>query len=112
MFFRSEPQMPAPNEALPGRDTPMPLHNEHYVLNGPMRGALEAPLQQALFGLGCFWGAEKRFWALEGVVTTAVGYSGGYTPNPTYKEVCSGRTGHNEVVWVVFSQCPAFGESC
>jgi peptide-methionine (S)-S-oxide reductase len=102
MFFRAEPQMPAPDEALPGRDTPLPLHNKHYVLPSPMRGDFEAPLQTALFGLGCFWGAEKKFWALEGVITTAVGYSGGYTPNPTYREVCSGRTGHNEVVWVVF----------
>ena len=102
MFFRSEPQMPTAEQALPGRDVAVPVHNEHYVLKTPIKGEFPPPLQQAMFGLGCFWGAEKRFWSIEGVVTTAVGYSGGFTPNPTYKEVCSGQTAHNEVVWLVF----------
>ena len=94
--------MPTPEEALPGRDTALPLTDSHFVLNTPLRDGLPDHLETAMFGLGCFWGAEKRFWSLEGVYTTAVGYSAGHTPNPTYKEVCSGRTGHNEVVWVAF----------
>lgn len=103
MFFRPrEPVMPTPEEALPGRDTALPLTDSHFVLNTPLRDGLPDHLETAMFGLGCFWGAEKRFWSLEGVYTTAVGYSAGHTPNPTYKEVCSGRTGHNEVVWVAF----------
>ena len=102
MFFRKEPRMPTPEEALVGRDTEMPLHNQHFVLNRPMRLDITPPLERAMFGLGCFWGAEKRFWSIEGVYTTAVGYSAGFTKNPTYKEVCSGHTGHNEVVWLVF----------
>ena len=103
MFFRPrEPVMPTPEEALPGRDTALPLTDSHFVLNTPLRDGLPDHLENAMFGLGCFWGAEKRFWSLEGVYTTAVGYSAGHTPNPTYKEVCSGRTGHNEVVWVAF----------
>ena len=102
MFFRSAPQMPSADDALPGRDEPLVIHNEHYVLKTPLKGPFAPPLQQAMFGMGCFWGAEKRFWGVRGVHTTAVGYSAGYTPNPTYKEVCSGRTGHNEVVLVVF----------
>ena len=103
MFFRPrEPVMPTPDEALPGRDTALPLTDSHFVLNTPLRDGLPDHLETAMFGLGCFWGAEKRFWPLEGVYTTAVGYSAGHTPNPTYKEVCSGQTGHNEVVWVAF----------
>jgi peptide-methionine (S)-S-oxide reductase len=95
-------QLPASHEALPGRAEKMPVPEKHFV-NGHL---LEAPypdgMALAMFGLGCFWGAEKCFWQLPGVYVTAVGYAGGYTPNPTYKEVCSGQTGHNEVVRVVF----------
>jgi peptide-methionine (S)-S-oxide reductase len=94
--------LPAADEALPGRSEKMQVPARHYV-NGH---SLEAPYPEgmaaALFGLGCFWGAERKFWELEGVYTTAVGYAGGYTPNPTYQEVCSGMTGHNEVVRVVY----------
>ncbi|HHH44317.1 MAG TPA: peptide-methionine (S)-S-oxide reductase MsrA [Gammaproteobacteria bacterium] len=96
------PAMPAPDQALPGRATPMPVAAAHYVHGKPLQGPFPAHLQQALFGMGCFWGAERGFWQLEGVYTTAVGYAAGYTPNPTYREVCTGRTGHNEVVLVVF----------
>jgi peptide-methionine (S)-S-oxide reductase len=100
--FLKKQQMPAPHEAPPGRAEKLPVPETHFV-NGH---ALEAPYPQgkllALFGLGCFWGAEKGFWQVPGVYVTAVGYAGGYTPNPTYEEVCSGRTGHNEVVRVVF----------
>ena len=94
--------MPTPEEALPGRTTKMPVPDKHYVLGNVLSPPFCAGLQQAMFGLGCFWGAEKRFWETKGVYTTAVGYAGGYTPNPSYKEVCSGMTGHNEVVLVVF----------
>lgn len=92
----------AVDEALPGRDTPMPVPPVHAVLHSPMQPPFPPHLQQALFGMGCFWGAEKKFWNTAGVFTTAVGYAGGITPNPLYEEVCSGRTNHNEVVWVVF----------
>ena len=95
-------RMPAPGEALPGRSTPMPVPERHFVNGRPLQGPFPGPLQLAMFGMGCFWGAEKRFWELPGVFVTAVGYAGGYTPNPSYAEVCSGRTGHNEVVRVVF----------
>ena len=94
--------IPPPHEALPGRSTPLPVPAAHFVNSHPLQGPYPASLQQAMFGLGCFWGAEKRFWQLSGVYVTAVGYAGGYTPNPTYEEVCSGLTGHNEVVRVVF----------
>jgi peptide-methionine (S)-S-oxide reductase len=94
-------RMPQPADALPGRDTPLPLHNAHYVHGGPLRDDF-AGLARAQFGMGCFWGAERAFWSLPGVVTTAVGYSGGYTANPTYREVCSGQTGHAETVLVVY----------
>jgi len=94
--------MPTPEEALPGRSTKMPVPDKHYVLGNVLSPPFCAGLQQAMFGLGCFWGAEKRFWETKGVYTTAVGYAGGYTPNPSYREVCSGMTGHNEVVLVVF----------
>ncbi|MCB9508115.1 MAG: peptide-methionine (S)-S-oxide reductase MsrA [Myxococcales bacterium] len=93
--------MPGLGEALPGRTTRMPVPARHFVLDAPLDSAFEGAAF-ALFGLGCFWGAERRFWTAPGVVSTAVGYAGGLTPNPTYEEVCSGLTGHNEVVRVVF----------
>ncbi|WP_263143806.1 peptide-methionine (S)-S-oxide reductase MsrA [Pseudomonas sp. RIT-PI-AD] len=95
-------ELPTPAQALPGRDTPMPIPEAHEVNGRPLQGPFPAGLQQAVFGLGCFWGAERRFWQELGVWTTAVGYAGGATPNPTYDEVCSGLTGHTEVVLVVF----------
>jgi peptide-methionine (S)-S-oxide reductase len=94
--------MPTAETALPGRDAPMPVPDRHYVLDAPLRGPFPADTEQAIFGLGCFWGAERVFWQTPGVYTTAVGYAGGLTPNPTYEEVCSARTGHNEVVLVVY----------
>jgi peptide-methionine (S)-S-oxide reductase len=103
MFFSSsKTKMPAREEALPGRDEAMPVPPSHFVLGTPLVGPFPAGLEQAVFGLGCFWGAEKQFWKIKGVFTTAVGYAAGFTENPTYREVCSGRTGHNEVVLVVF----------
>jgi peptide-methionine (S)-S-oxide reductase len=94
--------LPEPDAALPGRDTPMPVPERHFVLDTPLRPPFPDATEQAIFGLGCFWGAEKLFWEQAGVFTTAVGYAAGYTPNPTYAEVCSAQTGHNEVVLVVF----------
>jgi peptide-methionine (S)-S-oxide reductase len=97
-------EMPTPGSALPGREEPLPVPPPHFVSGAPLEPpfpGVEAP-SYALFGLGCFWGAERKFWQTPGVVTTMVGYAGGFTPNPTYPEVCSGRTGHNEVVRVVF----------
>ena len=91
-----------PEEALPGRDRPLSVAPEHFVLGTPTQPPFPEHTEQAVFGLGCFWGAEKAFWQLPGVYTTAVGYAAGFTPNPTYEEVCSGLTGHNEVVLVVF----------
>ena len=103
MFFSSsKTKMPAPEAALPGRDEEMQVPPYHHVLNTPLKGPFPEGLDQAMFGLGCFWGAEKQFWKIKGVYTTAVGYAAGFTKNPTYREVCSGRTGHNEVVLVVF----------
>lgn len=103
MFARFKSvQMPSPEDALLGRTEAMPVINRHYVNGNPLLPPFPAGMQQALFGLGCFWGAERKFWQLPGVYTTAVGYAAGYTPNPTYREVCSGMTGHNEVVLVVF----------
>lgn len=95
-------ELPTAAEALPGRDTPMPVPEAHFVNGNPLKPPFPAGLEQAMFGLGCFWGAERKFWQLPGVFSTAVGYAGGITPNPLYKEVCSGMTGHNEVVFVVF----------
>jgi peptide-methionine (S)-S-oxide reductase len=103
MFFsRHKSTMPAEAEALPGRQEPMPVSERHAVLGTPLQPRFSDGMEQALFGLGCFWGAEKTFWQTPGVYTTAVGYAGGFTPNPTYEEVCSGQTGHAEAVLVVF----------
>jgi peptide-methionine (S)-S-oxide reductase len=99
---RKKLAMPAPGEVLPGRKTRMPVHEAHFVNGHPLAPPFPAGLETAIFGLGCFWGAERCFWRLPGVYTTAVGYGGGQTPNPTYEEVCSGMTGHAEVVLVVF----------
>ncbi len=100
--FRRKHAIPGPEEALPGRSEAMQIPARHEVLGRPMVGPFAPHLQQAVFGMGCFWGVERLFWQLEGVYTTAAGYAGGYTPNPTYKEVCSGKTGHTEAVLVVF----------
>lgn len=102
IFGRDKQVMPTPDEALPGRPDPMPVVEPHLVLGTSIDGPYPDGMERAMFGLGCFWGAEKFFWDIEGVHTTAVGYAGGYTPNPTYEEVCSGRTGHNEVALVVY----------
>ncbi|TVP90941.1 MAG: peptide-methionine (S)-S-oxide reductase MsrA [Pseudomonadaceae bacterium] len=107
MFFRRQPpehklRLPTAEEALPGRDTAITTSTLHAVLNTRIQPPFPENMQQIVFGMGCFWGAERRFWQLPGIFTTAVGYCGGLTPNPTYEEVCSGRTGHNEVVLVVF----------
>jgi peptide-methionine (S)-S-oxide reductase len=101
-LFGKPATMITPEEALPGRDETMPVPSRHEVLGTPLTPPFPDGSEQAVFGLGCFWGAERVFWQLPGVFTTAVGYAGGYTPNPTYEEVCSGRTGHAEVVLVVF----------
>ncbi|MCB1856644.1 MAG: peptide-methionine (S)-S-oxide reductase MsrA [Gammaproteobacteria bacterium] len=95
-------RMPSPEEALPGRKEEMVVPEKHYVMGQVLRPPFPEGMETALFGLGCFWGAERRYWETDGVFSTAVGYAGGYTPNPTYEEVCSGLTGHNEVVRVVF----------
>jgi len=102
LFARHKTQMPTADEALPGRDRAMPVPARHLVLGTPLTPPFPDGMQTAVFGMGCFWGAERKFWTAPGVYTTAVGYAGGFTPNPTYEEVCSGRTGHTEAVLVVF----------
>ena len=94
--------LPSRQEALPGRNTPIAVPERHFVNGAPLKGPFPEHLEQAVFGLGCFWGAERRFWETPGVYSTSVGYAGGATPNPDYREVCSGKTGHAEVVMVVF----------
>ena len=118
--FAKKTQMPDPQEALPGRPGAIPTARQHFVNGKPLKGPYPEGFAMAMFGLGCFWGAERKFWELgDGVYVTAVGYAGGFTPNPSYEEVCSGRTGHNEVVLVVYDPkkisyerlLKAFGES-
>jgi peptide-methionine (S)-S-oxide reductase len=102
-LFRKSLDMPSAANALPGRPNPIPTAERHFVNGRPLKGPYPEGIETAVFGLGCFWGAERKFWEMgDGVWVTAVGYSGGVTPNPTYEEVCSGRTGHNEVVLVAF----------
>jgi len=102
LFNRDKMSMPTPDAALPGRSTEMAVPATHFVNGAPLRPPYPDGTQIAMFGAGCFWGVEKTFWNVPGVVSTSVGYAGGYTPNPTYEEVCSGRTGHAEVVRVVY----------
>src|SRR5712664_1568591 len=103
LFMRKTTALPSAAEALPGRAKPIPTATSHFVNGHGLQPPYPAGLEQAMFGLGCFWGAERKFWELgDGIYTTAVGYAGGHTANPTYEEVCSGRTGHNEVVLVVY----------
>jgi len=104
MFLRRDKaQLPTADEALPGRpDRPFSVPERHFVLGTPLEPPFPEGLEQIVFGMGCFWGAERKFWTADGVYTTAVGYAGGFTPNPTYEETCSGRTGHTEAVLVVF----------
>ncbi|MGB5833125.1 MAG: peptide-methionine (S)-S-oxide reductase MsrA [Thiohalocapsa sp.] len=101
-MFRKKTEMPTAADALPGRESPMPVSNRHHVNGNPIQPPFPSEVETAVFGLGCFWGAERAFWQLPGVFSTAVGYAGGRTPNPSYEEVCSGLTGHNEVVLVAF----------
>lgn len=102
LLARKKSELPSAAEALPGRSETMPVAAAHCVTGKPMVGPFPQGMALAQFGLGCFWGAERKFWQAEGVYSTAVGYAGGFTPNPTYQEVCSGQTGHNEMVLVVF----------
>lgn len=99
---RRKLELPTPQDALPGRAEEMAVPAQHFVLKTPLKPPFPAGLEEALFGFGCFWGAERKFWQQNGAYSTSVGYAGGLTPNPTYEEVCSGMTGHNEVVRVVF----------
>ena len=101
-LFRRKAEMVDPDSALPGHSTRMPLAAQHFVLGSPLTPPFPAGAVEAQFGMGCFWGAERLFWKIPGVVSTSVGYAGGYTPNPSYEEVCSGRTGHTEIVRVFF----------
>jgi peptide-methionine (S)-S-oxide reductase len=100
--LKKKPDLPSQEDALPGRDSPMPVPDVHFVNKRPLKPPFPDNMEQAIFGLGCFWGVEQLFWEQPGVFTTAAGYAGGYTANPTYQEVCTGQTGHNEVVLVVF----------
>ncbi|NEQ98294.1 MAG: peptide-methionine (S)-S-oxide reductase MsrA [Cyanothece sp. SIO2G6] len=100
--FGKKLSLPTPEEALPGRSAEMPVPAQHFVNGNPLKPPFPQGMEQAMFGLGCFWGAERKFWQADGVFSTAVGYAAGSTPNPTYREVCTGMTGHNEVVLVVF----------
>jgi peptide-methionine (S)-S-oxide reductase len=102
LFTRKSPDLPSPETALPGRDTPIPVPERHEVLGTPLTPPFPEGFERIVVGMGCFWGAERMFWRADGVYTTAAGYAGGLTPNPTYEEVCSGRTGHAEVVLAVF----------
>ncbi len=102
IFGRKSLEMPDATTALPGREEPIPTAATHFVNGRGLRQEVPAGLQQAMFGMGCFWGVERIFWKTEGVWLTAAGYAAGVTPNPTYQEVCSGRTGHNEVVWLIY----------
>ena len=101
-LIRKKAEMVAPDAALPGRDAPIPTADTHHVYGRPLSNQVPDGMAEAMFGMGCFWGVERMFWQLPGVHMTLVGYAGGYTPNPTYEEVCSGRTGHNEVVRVIY----------
>lgn len=102
MFGRRTREMPSHTDALPGRDNPVAVPDAHFINGNQLKGPYPDGLEVAVFGMGCFWGAERRFWQMDGVFTTSAGYAGGYTPNPWYEEVCSGMTGHTEVVMVVF----------
>lgn len=102
MFGRSKTEMPSPENALPGRPQAMAVPERHHIKGTPLVPPFPDGLEQAVFAMGCFWGAERKFWEVDGVYTTAVGYAGGFTPNPTYEETCTGRTGHTEAVLVVF----------
>ncbi len=102
LFAGNKAKLPDATDALPGRAAALPLPDRHFVNGHPLKPPFPEGMAQAVFGLGCFWGAEQKFWQLDGVYTTVVGYAGGYTPNPTYREVCSGMTGHNEVTLVVY----------
>jgi peptide-methionine (S)-S-oxide reductase len=101
-LFAKKTTIPAQDEALPGRNTPLPISGRHFLNGSNIKQVAAGTLEEAVFGLGCFWGAERKFWELPGVITTAVGYAGGHTPNATYEEVCTGRTGHTEVVRVIY----------
>jgi peptide-methionine (S)-S-oxide reductase len=107
MLFTRKPNIVDAESALPGRDTPIPVPERHEVLGTPLKGPFPEGVETAIFGMGCFWGAERIFWQAEGVYTTAVGYAGGVTPNPSYEETCSGRTGHAEVVLVAIDTTKA-----
>ena len=111
-MFKKSSTLPSRSDALPGRANAIPTASRHFVNGNPLKGPYPPGLEMAMFGLGCFWGAERMFWKLgDGIYTTAVGYAAGVTPNPTYEEVCSGRTGHNEVVLVVYDPKKIFYET-
>ena len=101
-LFGKKASMPATDEALPGRDTPIPTADTHFIFGRPLKSPVPEGMEEAMFGMGCFWGVERKFWQLDGVWLTMVGYAGGITPNPTYQETCTGRTGQNEVVRVIY----------